>query len=76
MKRLIAMAATLAALSTACADGGAQPLGPAPSTEPATSPTALPTGELETPSPTPQTMTYELWFNYGGYLSVTRRTGP
>ena len=30
MKRLIALAATLAALSTACAETGAQPLGPAP----------------------------------------------
>ena len=30
MKRLIALAATLAALTTACAESGAQPLGPAP----------------------------------------------
>jgi hypothetical protein len=75
MKRLIAIAATLAALTTACAEGGAQPLGPAPSNEPATSP-AAPTGEPETPSPTPQTMTYELWFNYDGYLFVTHRTEP
>jgi spore germination protein GerM len=75
MKRLIAMVATVAALSAACAEGGAQPLGPAPSNESATSPVS-PTGEPETPSPTPQTMTYELWFNYDGYLFVTRRTEP
>ena len=30
MKRLLALAATLAALTTACAETGAQPLGPAP----------------------------------------------
>jgi spore germination protein GerM len=76
MKRLIAMTATLAALSTACAEGGAQPLGSAPSMEPATSSPASPTRKPETPSPTPQTMTYELWFNYDGYLFVTRRTEP
>jgi hypothetical protein len=80
MKRLIAIATTLAALTTACAEGGAQPLGPAPSNEP-TSPSTSPTGEPQTPAPTPsptpaQTMTYELWFNYDGYLFVTHRTEP
>jgi spore germination protein GerM len=79
MKRLIAMAATLAALTTACAESGAQPLGPAPSNEPAStspSPTTSPTGDpSSTPSPTPtRTMTYELWFNYDGSLFVTHRT--
>jgi hypothetical protein len=75
MKRLIAMAATLAALSTACAEGGAQPLGPAPSREPAT-PSPASTRQPETPSPPPQPMTYELWFNHDGSLFVTRRTEP
>jgi spore germination protein GerM len=73
MKRLIAMAATLAALTTACAESGARSLGSAPSNDPAspsTSPSASPT-----PSST-QTMTYELWFNYDGYLFVTHRTEP
>ena len=73
MKRLIAMAATLAALTTACAESGAQPIGPAPSNDPA-SPSAPPTAS-PTPSST-QTMTYELWFNYDGYLFVTYRTEP
>jgi spore germination protein GerM len=73
MKRLIAMAATLAALTTACAESGAQPIGPAPSNDPA-SPSAPPTAS-PMPSST-QTMTYELWFNYDGYLFVTHRTEP
>ena len=73
MKRLIAMAATIAALTTACAESGAQPIGPAPSNDPG-SPSASPTAS-PTPSPT-QTMTYELWFNYEGYLFVTHRTEP
>jgi spore germination protein GerM len=83
MKRLIATAATLAALTTACAESGAQPIGPAPSNEPAspsTPPTASPTDEPTTsPSPSPtaaQLMTYEVWFNYDGYLFVTHRTEP
>ena len=33
MKRLLALAATLAALTTACAETGAQPLGPRPATD-------------------------------------------
>jgi immunoglobulin-like protein involved in spore germination/sporulation and spore germination protein len=73
MKRLIAMAATIAALTTACAESGAQPIGPAPSNDPG-SPSASPTAS-PMPSPT-QTMTYELWFNYDGYLFVTHRTEP
>jgi spore germination protein GerM len=73
MKRLIAMAATLAALTTACAESGAQPIGPAPSNDPA-SPSASPTAS-PLPSST-QTTTYELWFNYDGYLFVTHRTEP
>jgi hypothetical protein len=80
MKRLIAMAATVAALSTACAEGGAQPLGPAPSTETgpsSTSPTGSPAMPSPSPSPTPtRSMTYEVWFNYDGYLFVTHRTEP
>jgi hypothetical protein len=73
MKRLIAMMAVLATLAAACAESGAQPLGPAPSTqEPATPSPATPSV-----SPTPaQSMTYELWFNYDGSLFVTHRTEP
>jgi hypothetical protein len=78
MKRLIAMMAVLATLAAACAESGAQPLGPAPSTEsptPSTSPS--PGSPSVSPSPTPvQSMTYELWFNYDGSLFVTHRTEP
>jgi Immunoglobulin-like domain of bacterial spore germination/Sporulation and spore germination len=76
MKRLIAMMAVLATLAAACAESGAQPLGPAPGTEsptPSTSPS--PGSPSVSPSPTPaQSMTYELWFNYDGSLFVTHRT--
>ena len=77
MKRLIALAATMAALTTACAETGAQPLGPAPGNG---SETPSPTGST-TPSPSPspdptREMTYELWFNYEGSLFVTHRTEP
>lgn len=76
MKRLIAMMAMLATLAAACAESGAQPLGPAPSTESPTpstgSPSPTPSG-----SPTPtQSMTYELWFDHDGSLFVTHRTEP
>ena len=66
MKRLIAMMAVLATLTAACAESGAQPLGPAPSTEPPTPSTSpSPGSPSASPSPTPtQSMTYELWFNY------------
>jgi hypothetical protein len=82
MKRLIAMAATLAALTAACAESGAQPIGPAPSVEPfpSTSPSEGPSpssSPTPSPSPTPaQSMTYELWFTYDGSLFVTHRTEP
>jgi len=83
MKRLIAMAATLAALTTACAGSGAQPLGPAPSNEPSptpsswTSPIGTPTSPSPSPSPIPtRSMTYEVWFNYDGYLFLSHRTEP
>jgi hypothetical protein len=79
MKRLIALAATLAALTTACAESGAQPLGPAPgvgSASPSSSPGGSPTtSPSESPDPT-RSMTYELWFNYDGSLFVTHRTEP
>ena len=79
MKRLIALAATLAALTTACAETGAQPLGPAPgvgSGSPSSSPTGSPTtSPSESPDPT-RSMTYELWFNYDGALFVTHRMEP
>jgi spore germination protein GerM len=79
MKRLIAMTAVLAALTAACAESGAQPIGPAPSAEPPTpstspSPTQSPP---VSPSPTPtRSMTYELWFTYDGSLFLTHRTEP
>jgi Immunoglobulin-like domain of bacterial spore germination/Sporulation and spore germination len=83
MKRLIVMTATVAALATACAESGAQPIGPAPSNEPSpspsssTSPTGTPTSPSPSPSPIPtRSMTYEVWFNYDGYLFVSHRTEP
>jgi spore germination protein GerM len=77
MKRLIALAATLAALTTACAETGAQPLGPAPGNgSESPSSTGSPTTSPSTsPDPT-RSMTYELWFNYDGALFVTHRTEP
>jgi hypothetical protein len=70
MKRLIAKLGVLAVLTAACAESGAQPLGPAPSDQPP-SPTASPTS----PSPTAaRDFTYEVWFNYDGSLFVTHRT--
>jgi hypothetical protein len=75
MRRLIAMTAVLATLA-ACAESGAQPLGPAPSTE---EPTPSPASPSPSPSPSQapaQTMTYELWFNHDGALFVTHRTEP
>lgn len=77
MKRLIALAATLAALTTACAETGAQPLGPAPgngSASPSSTGTTTPSPSAS-PDPT-RSMTYELWFNYDGSLFVTHRTEP
>ncbi len=79
MKRLIAIAATLAALTTACTESGAQPLGPAPgdgSPSPTVSPSVSPTSN-PTPSPTlvPKS-TYEVWFHYDGALFVSHRTRP
>ena len=76
MKRLITMTVVLAALTAACAENGAQPIGPAPSEEPSTpsSPTVSPTSS-PSPSPTPaRDFTFEVWFNYDGYLFVTHRT--
>jgi hypothetical protein len=80
MKRLIALAATLAALSTACAESGAQPLGPAPgsvSPSSSTSPGGSPTTSSPSPSSIPtRSVTYEVWFHFDGYLFVTHRTEP
>jgi hypothetical protein len=79
MKRLIALAAMLAALTTACAETGAQPLGPAPSTEPPSPPTSPSPTPSPTVSPSPipaRSMTYELWFTYDGSLFLTHRTEP
>jgi Immunoglobulin-like domain of bacterial spore germination/Sporulation and spore germination len=82
MKLLIAMTATVAALATACAESGAQPIGPAPgdgsgSPSASPSPSGPPTTLSPSPSPTPtRTMTYELWFDLDGYLFVTHRTEP
>jgi len=79
MKRLIAMTAVLAALTAACAESGAQPIGPAPSAEspsPSISPSGSPSPSVS-PSPTQaESMTYELWFTYDGSLFVTHRTEP
>ena len=79
MKRFIAMMAVLATLAAACAESGAQPIGPAPSTDdPTTSPGSSPT-LTPTPSGSPapaQSMTYEVWFTYDGSLFVTHRTEP
>jgi hypothetical protein len=75
MKRMIAMVAVLTVLTAACAESGAQPLGPAPSDEPS-SPSS-PSGSPTTPSPSQipeRVMTYELWFNYEGFLFVAHRT--
>jgi hypothetical protein len=60
-------------LATACAETGAQPLGPAPVGEP----TSSPSGEPGSPSPSvaPKT-TFEVWFTSGGSLFVTHRTRP
>jgi spore germination protein GerM len=82
MKRLIVMTAALATLTTACAESGAQPIGPAPgngsgSPSGSLSPTASPGTPSSSPSPTPtRSMTYELWFDLDGYLFVTHRTEP
>lgn len=73
MKRLIASAALLALLATACAETGAQPLGLAPGG----GPTRSPSGDPDSPSPIPdRVMTYELWFNLDGFLFLTHRTEP
>ena len=82
MKRLITMTAVFAALTAACAESGAQPIGPAPSAESPTPSTSPPPGSPSpsvSPSPSPtqaQSMTYELWFTYDGSLFVTHRTEP
>ena len=78
MKRVIAMTATLAALTTACTESGA-PIGPtpgvgseSPSSQSGGSPTTSPSSS---PDPS-RSMTYELWFNYDGALFLTHRTEP
>jgi hypothetical protein len=82
MKRLIDMTAAVVTLTTACAESGAQPIGPAPGNGPGSpsaslSPSASPAPPSSSPSPTPtRTMTYELWFDLDGYLFVTHRTEP
>jgi spore germination protein GerM len=80
MQRLIATTAVLAVLSVACAEGGAQPIGPAPSAgtpTPSPSPSSPSPSPTATPSPTPvESMTYEVWFTYDGSLFVTHRTEP
>jgi hypothetical protein len=83
MKHFIVLTAMAAALTTACAASGAQPLGPAPSNEPSPSPSSStsPIGTPASPSPSPspiptRSMTYEAWFNYDGYLFLSHRTEP
>jgi hypothetical protein len=79
MKRLVAVTTLLAALATACAETGAQPIGPAPSDEPvgSPSPSVEPTPPTPTPTETPtpdRFVTYEVWFSYDGMLFLTHRT--
>ena len=76
MKRQIAMMAVLAMLAAACAESGAQPLGPAPGTEEPTPSTGSPSPTPSDPPATAEPMTYELWFTYDGSLFVTHRTEP
>jgi spore germination protein GerM len=80
MKRLIAVAVTLATLTAACAESGARSLGHAPgsgSPSSSTSPSGSPTTPSPSPSPIPtRSVTYQVWFNYDGYLFVTHRTEP
>jgi hypothetical protein len=70
MKRPIVIAASLVVLA-ACAERGAQPLGPAPSLDPGSvspSPSASPTAG--------EAMTYEVWLNLDGSLFIGHRTEP
>jgi Immunoglobulin-like domain of bacterial spore germination/Sporulation and spore germination len=85
MRRLIAiaMATTIGALGTACAERGPQPIGFAPgepsrsaTSEPSPTRTPAPTSSAA-PSPTAaRTFTYEAWFMYDGRLFVSHRTEP
>jgi germination protein M len=67
--RLIALAAVLAFIGTACSSGGPRDGGSA------TTPTSTPTSSA-TSSPTPGMTTFEVWFGYGEWLFVTERTEP
>jgi immunoglobulin-like protein involved in spore germination/sporulation and spore germination protein len=78
MKRLIATTATLAALTTACAESGS-PIGPAPgvgSESPPEPSAGSPTTSLSSSPDPSRSMTYELWFDYDGALFLTHRTEP
>jgi len=66
--RLIASAAVFAFVATACSIGGPGDGGSATTGSPTPSVSA-------TPTPTP-TMTFEVWFGYGEWLFVTKRTEP
>lgn len=79
MKRLIAMMAMLATLAAACAESGAQPLGPATGDGSASPTVSQPASPPPSPSPTPTPVpksTYEVWFHYDGALFVSHRTRP
>lgn len=69
MKRLVAMTVTLAALTTACAESEIGP-GPGVGSE---SPSSSSAGS---PTTSPRSTTYELWFNHDGALFMTHRTEP
>ena len=79
MKRLSVLVVGLGLLGAACGPGRAASLGPAPSgPSPVPSPSHTVTpAPSRTPSPTPsrhRSFTYQLWFEVGGKLFVTRRT--
>src|SRR5438552_303232 len=79
MKRLSVLVVGLGLLGAACGPGRAASLGPAPSgPSPVPSPSHTVTpAPSRTPSPTPsrhRSFTYQLWFEVGGKLFLTRRT--
>lgn len=71
-QRLIVLAAVLAFVATACSTGGSGDGGSvtAGSSTPTASATPTPSA-TQTPVPT---MTFEVWFGYGEWLFVTKRT--
>ncbi len=80
---LLAVLAIIAALAAACAQPAAVDLGPIPAGATSAAP-ASPSPDDATPPDSPdrtpassdETMTFEVWFAYGGSLFVTHRTVP